>query len=393
MPIPDTSEIKRILVMKWSALGDIALATTAIEDLRSAFPHAVMHLDTLPPARHLFAADPRFDAVFAFDLRGDKRRLLVHRRWLHRVRAARYDLVVDLQGADHSRLLLACLAIGRHKVRHRWGIRPGFPYTLGPAADCGPHVLQRMRSLLSQAGLDARTLLPVLYPSARQRENATACLHELNAAPGRYAVFLPGSQRGSRIKRWSCGHYAELGLLLHRHGIERILVIGAQAEAEECRNIVAVIEAKAPGVAFHLAELEMLEIIPACAGAVCIIANDTGTAHVAAATGRPLWVLCGPTDPRRVRPPGAHAIQADHACLNCYRKSCRWGSRARCLDLIEPASVLALVLGDIRSAGGLNVFSDPATTNPMPPARELDVRPLLQAGDESFKTIMNTVRH
>jgi heptosyltransferase-2 len=357
---PQTNPIRRILIVKWSALGDAALASTAMEDLRIAFPQAVLHLDTLPAAQRLFAADPRFDAVFALPMRDRRQRWCVHRQWLARVRAAHYDLIVDLQSSDHTRLLLACLAFGRRKVPRRWGIRRGLPYTLAPPAGTDPHPLARMRALLARAGIAVRTPGPVLHPSTAQRDKAAAALRASGAEPGRYAVFLPGSQAGSWLKRWGAAHYAELGLRLHARGIARLLVIGAHEETQECAGIVAAMEAQAPGVAFHLADLDLLEIIPACAGAACIIGNDTGTAHIAAAAGRPLWVLCGPTDPRRVRPPGAKAIQADFHCLNCYRKTCRWGPAPQCLERIDAAAVLALALADAGAIDGLTVHADAA---------------------------------
>lgn len=350
------NEIQRILIVKWSALGDVALASAAIEDLRRAFPLALLHLDTLPSAQRLFAHDPRFDAVFVLPMRERKKRWRVHAQWLRRVRAARYDLIVDLQGSDHTRLLLACLAFGNGRVPRRWGIQRGFPYTLSPPAEAGPLPLARMRALLGRAGIVASTPRPVLYPSDTQCERVSLLFGRLGIEPGRYAIFLPGSQAGGWLKRWGAEHYAELGLLLHRRGIRRVLVIGARDETEECARIVAAIDARAPGVAFHLADLDLLEIVPACAGTACIVANDTGTAHIAAAAGRPLWVLCGPTDPRRVRPPGAKAVQADFHCLNCYRKTCRWGPRPQCLERIEPAAVLALALGDAAAIDGLRLY-------------------------------------
>ena len=360
--VPRTSEIRRILIVKWSALGDVALATAAIEDIRLAFPRAVLHLDTLPSAKRLFVHDPRFDAVFALPMRDRKQRLRVHRQWLRRVRAARYDLIVDLQSSDHTRLLLACLAFGRGGVPRRWGIRRGFPYTLAPPTDAGPHPPMRMRALLARAGIPAHTPRAVLHPSPAQCARVAALLRELGAASRRYAVFLPGSQAGGWLKRWGVERYAELGVLLHARGIERILVIGAREEIADCARIVASIQARVPDVAFHLADLDLLEIAPACADAACIVANDTGTAHIAAAAGRPLWVLCGPTDPRRVRPSGATAVQADFHCLNCYRKTCRWGPTPQCLERIEPAAVLALALGDADTIDGLTLHADAATS-------------------------------
>ncbi|MHB8446445.1 MAG: glycosyltransferase family 9 protein [Rudaea sp.] len=358
MPAPRTEKIARILIVKWSALGDVALATAAIEDIRLQFPQAVLHLDTLPSAQRLFAADPRFDAVFALPMRDRMQRWRAHWQWLRRVRDARYDLIVDLQSSDHTRILLACLAFGHGKVRQRWGIRRGFPYTLAPPETAGPHPAQRMRALLARAGISAHTPRPVLHPSLAQRTRIASVLRECGAVSGRYTVFLPGSQAGGWLKRWGVERYATLGLMLHRRGVDRILVIGAKDEAEDCTRIAALIQAQAPDVAIHLADLDLLEIIPVCEGATCVIANDTGTAHIAAAAGRPLWVLCGPTDPRRVRPLGVYAVQADCHCLNCYRKTCRWGPKPRCLERIEPAAVLALALGDTGAIDGLTIHAD-----------------------------------
>ena len=49
--------IRKILVIRWSAMGDVAIASTGFEDLRAAFPNAELHLNTLPP----------WDAVGTFD--------------------------------------------------------------------------------------------------------------------------------------------------------------------------------------------------------------------------------------------------------------------------------------------------------------------------------------
>ena len=71
--------------------------------------------------------------------------------------------------------------------------------------------------------------------------------------------------------------------------------------------------------------------------------NDTGTAHVVAATARAMLVLCGPTDPRRVKPLGAGVatMQADLPCINCYRKHC---VHHACMRALTPGHVAARVL-------------------------------------------------
>ncbi|MBL8253945.1 MAG: hypothetical protein JNJ76_10115, partial [Candidatus Competibacter sp.] len=61
---------------------------------------------------------------------------------------------------------------------------------------------------------------------------------------------------------------------------------------------------------------------------------------VAAATDRPMVVICGPTDPHRVKPLGDNvvALQADLPCINCYQKDCAHHS---CMPAITPDRVIA----------------------------------------------------
>ncbi|MCK9538243.1 glycosyltransferase family 9 protein [Dokdonella sp.] len=359
---PFPAAIGRILIIKWSALGDIVLASAAMQDIRQAFPEAELHLDTLPQNRHLFDADPRFAAVVALPMRARRQRLSIHRRWLQRVRAAGYDLIIDLQSTDHTRLLVAGLAFGRHRVPARWGLRSGFPYTLSPPAQAGPHPAQRARALLARAGLAARTIRPVLHVPPGMCERVARLRERHGLVEGRYAILLPGSQARSRLRRWGVERYAELALLLQRRGIDRIALIGARDEAEDCARIIDLVEARAPGAMVLLDDLAFLEVIPACAGAACIIANDTGTAHVAAAAGRPLWVICGPTDPRQSCPLGARAIQGGFPCADAYRPTCRFGPDPPCLAAIAPTDVLALALGEAASVPALRLYEGLATS-------------------------------
>lgn len=104
--------------------------------------------------------------------------------------------------------------------------------------------------------------------------------------------------------------------------------------------------------------LPLLQIVPVCEHAFHIVANDTGNAHIAAAAGRSMTVLCGPTDPRRVKPLGHRvmALQADYPCLNCYGKTCRLAALPACMDALKPDAVAELILGVVPKPAGLRVF-------------------------------------
>ncbi len=358
--LPDRRGIRRILILKWSALGDVALASAIIEDIRRAFPQARIDLDTLPAAAGLFAHDPRFERVLVIDSRARGQRLRMIRLWLRGVRAGRYDLLIDLQGSDHTRGLVALAWLTGCGIRQRWGVRPGWPYTLAPrglARDA--YAVTRMRALLARAGIPATTARPVLHPSPAETTQAQRMLRDHGLLSARFAVLLPGSQAAGWLKRWGAARYAELAGLLLARDLERIVVIGGPDERDECAAIIAAVNRRQPGAAVELTALSLLQIVPICAAATLVVANDTGTAHIAAAAGTPLLVICGPTDPQRVMPlgPRVRAIQADGGCLNCYGKRCRLGATAQCLEPITPARIASLLLDASPDLQGLKLYA------------------------------------
>ncbi|MDX1377198.1 MAG: hypothetical protein R3357_16655, partial [Burkholderiales bacterium] len=156
------ASIRRILIIKWSALGDIAIASATMQDLRVAFPDAELELETRPPWDGLFAHDARFARVHRFEPDGRHRGLSGHWRWVRRVRRARYDLVVDLQCNDHTRLLLGLLTASGPGIAHRVGYFRRFPYNVAPAPDATRHHSHDYaRAALRAGGIEARTERPV----------------------------------------------------------------------------------------------------------------------------------------------------------------------------------------------------------------------------------------
>jgi len=332
--LPARSDIRRILIIKWSALGDIAVTTAVMEDVRRAFPQAEIHLNTLPPWDKLFIDDPRFTKVIAIPLRG--RGLANSLRWLREIRHNRYDLIIDFQSNDRSRILLTLLKLSGAGVRWITGNERRFPYDLGaPPLPKDAHALTRLRSNVAAAGIATTTPLPTFHIPPRNRTRATQLLQEHNLEGKRYAVFLPGCQAAGYLKRWGAVRFAALAIYLREAGYDNVVLLGSEDELEECERI----QTQCGKWLINLCgKTEIMDLIPICQHAACIVANDTGTAHVTAAAEVPMAVFFGATDPRRARPIGDHVItlQADIYCINCYRKHC---SHHSCVELISPEAM------------------------------------------------------
>jgi ADP-heptose:LPS heptosyltransferase len=77
-----------------------------------------------------------------------------------------------------------------------------------------------------------------------------------------------------------------------------------------------------------------------------VIANDSGPMHIAAALGRPLVTMFGPTNPVRTGPYRRDdaVIRVDIPCSPCYSRRC---SHISCMKWLESGHVLDAALVQI----------------------------------------------
>ncbi|HAD05428.1 MAG TPA: glycosyltransferase family 9 protein [Desulfuromonas sp.] len=311
--------------------------------MRRAFPAAEIDLNTLPPWDKLFfAEDPRFARIVTIDLRGKDGGWRGVWTWLRTINRRRYDLLVDLQGNDRSRLLVTLLTLFGRRIPFRIGTQHRFPYNIAPQLGEG-EVLSAFavnQRALQAGGIATLTPRPCLHVPARNRRRGAELLAKHGAQPDHFAVFLPGCHAASKTKRWGAERYAELARLVLASGVRQIILVGGKDEKEECRQIEEFVHSEQ--VVNLCGETELLDLIEVFAQAKFLVGNDTGTAHLASCTDRKLLVICGPTDPRRVKPVGdnVETIQADLDCINCYRKEC---SHHSCMVQLTPELVFARV--------------------------------------------------
>ena len=92
--IIDKSQVKRILVITLSNLGDIILTTPVIKVLSEEFPGARIDIMVGPNGKEIFERDPRIFKLIIYDKHmpiQEKRRLQL------KLRRLKYGLVVDIR--------------------------------------------------------------------------------------------------------------------------------------------------------------------------------------------------------------------------------------------------------------------------------------------------------
>ncbi|SDM64315.1 heptosyltransferase-2 [Geoalkalibacter ferrihydriticus] len=345
------ADIRRILLIKWSALGDVIISTAILEDLHQAFPDAIIDLNILPPWDRLFRQDTRVNNLLDIDLRGKDKGWKGIWKWLQTVRKAKYDLVIDLQTNDRSRFLISALRLLSPVRPILMGNRRCFPYHLSPPWTSKPievAALDQFRQTLAAGGIQTSTPRPVLQIPEDNRKRAAQLLKDRGLIHNRFAAFIPGCQAAGHLKRWGTDNYVALARQLHEAGLEKILLVGGKDEIKDCEDIAA---ACGEWVVNLCAKTEIFDLVPIFEQARFIVGNDTGPTHLASCTERPIVVICGPTDPRRVKPAGdnVRAIQADLPCINCYQKECDHHS---CMKAISPEMVFEMVKSELENNRG-----------------------------------------
>jgi lipopolysaccharide heptosyltransferase II len=317
-PVP--ARVTRLLVLRADRIGDMALTTPALADLRSYFRKA--EITVLAPAAPLELLRQHPDVDHLVPLPGAR---------LPEELVGRFDLVIDFTPDEDLRgALLARATRARLRVGFRAAGRQACFSLRGPRADARRHIVDLNRALLDSLGVPAKALHPALYVSAEERGAAQTRLSALGAAAPRVAVH-PGGYFPSQ--RWSPESYAALiATLTERTGAACIVLSGPGERVLADRINAATPDALVTG---EVTVREMMALISTCD---LFVGNNSGPLHVAAALGVPTVSIMGPSDPLRFAPrgPADRVVRKDLPCSPCQRARC-W--HHTCLRAIEPEEV------------------------------------------------------
>jgi heptosyltransferase-2 len=129
----------------------------------------------------------------------------------------------------------------------------------------------------------------------------------------------------------------------------RVVICGTDRERDSCARVAEAVGTAACSVA---GETNLPELGALCVDAALAVCNDSGVAHLAAATGTPTVQIYGSASSAWTHAlgPRAEVIHRPPVCSPCYQRTCRIGYA--CLTAVEAAYVLRACdrLADARAA-------------------------------------------
>ncbi|MBN1943816.1 MAG: glycosyltransferase family 9 protein [Phycisphaerae bacterium] len=331
---------KRVLIVKPSALGDVAGALPVLRGLRRAYPDAHVAWLVSTACAPLLDGDSDINELILFD-----RKKLGH-CWRSpeamgslfdfrkHLREANFDWVIDLQGllrsAVFSRWTQAPLRAGFADARE--GASMFYTHRIRVAAE---HTIDRNILLARSLGIDARPEDLRLSVQPEAKTFAENLLRHVGASAGGVLVCVPPTRWETKL--YPAAHWRRVV----RRAAERmpVVLLGSPDESERrlCAEVAEGIEG-VTDLAGQTTIPQMVGLIAASAGVVCC---DSAAKFIATAVGVRSVVLIGPTRAERTGPyRKGRAIVAKVSCQGCLQKHCR---HRTCMESISPEVVLEAI--------------------------------------------------
>jgi lipopolysaccharide heptosyltransferase III len=318
---PQLDPVRRVLVIRHRAAGDLLLTTPALRALRAGLPGRRIEVLVARGLGELLEGNPDVDSVIEFDRRALGSQLGLYAR----LARGGYDLVLDLVSNPRSAWMTA---LTRAPIRAGYAI-PGreWAYTLavprdpmGPAGPVLRYAPEAALDVVRALGLTPRGVELTFRVSRWAEEAAEGSMRQAGVSPANPTILcLPAGSWSS--KTWLPERFARVMDELGDEMPGDVVWMWGPGErdlAERCRDLMRRRSIVAPPMGWQ-------EMGGWMKRAALWVGNDSGPKHVAVALGLPTVTVFGPTHPATWHPPdGPHRVVLAEGleCLHCNANDC-----------------------------------------------------------------------
>ncbi len=274
----------KILLLRFSAIGDVVLTSAAIRMLREKYPDARIDMVVRQGLEPLMVHNPRLNRIFTLPPSATPKDLQALAATLN---AVRYDWIFDWQKHTKS-YLLSWLVKGKVRRFPKYAGKRFFLvyFKKNYYRNIVPVPLRYLKALRPLGVTDDGKGLELFIPEETQR----AVSKKWPLVAESFWAFAPGGGRAT--KRWPTHYFVELiALYLQKPGRKVVLVGGKEDEAV-CRYIEERLSHEVLNLCGKTTLLETAAVLQKSGG---LVSNDTGVLHMAAAFQKPIVAIFGPT--------------------------------------------------------------------------------------------------
>jgi heptosyltransferase-3 len=335
---------RRALVIKLGHIGDVLVTTPVLTALKETWPDLLITALVNQGTEAMLQNSPYVDEVIALkrDHSGRLAELGYQLGLLRRLRAARFDLSLELSGGDRG-AFLSLIAGAATRV----GFQPKKPHVrarafhvLADATGTQNHVVETFLRQVRVLGIEPGDTSLKLYPGQDKEQEAEGMLRQHGLYPREFALLHPTSRW--MFKCWTPQGYA--ALIRHLGGLDLPVVLTAAPAAVERELVAQVLEHDLrPARVVNLAgEVDLSLLAALIQKARVFLGVDSAPMHMAAALGTPVLALFGPSGEKMWGPwqVPAQVITGDCEERPCGRDGCEGSKVSRCLVELPSQKVL-----------------------------------------------------
>lgn len=328
---------KKILIIGPAWVGDMMMAQVLFKLLVQQDPSIKLDVLAPPHSGPLVTRMPEVNYFIPSSLKHGE--LDLRQRWTlaQKLRQNHYDQAIVLPNSWKSALIPW---LARIPVRTGW--RGEFRY--GLLNDLRvlnkktlPLMIQRFAALTFKKNSALPEELP--WPELKIDQNSVA--ESLKKVGLSYPVqpvlaLCPGAEFGE-AKRWPPQYYAQVAMKKLEEGYA-VWLFGSPKEQADAAQIMALTDQRCVDLT---GKTQLTQAIDLLSLASCVVSNDSGLMHIAAALNKPLVAIYGSSSPAFTPPLGTEVqvVRLNLPCHPCFQRVCPLG-HLKCLNDLKPEQIL-----------------------------------------------------
>jgi len=327
---------RKILIIRLSAIGDVARTLPALRALRATYASAFIAWVVEDSAADLLRGHPDLDRVFVLERsqwKKDFRSLntcgtpfLQLASIMKDIRKEGFDLALDFHGILKSGLIsFFSGAAVRAGLRRTYCKEANYLFN-NYHVDVGTNAISRIERNLRFVGFLGIAVTdhhePVIPISDVDRASIDRFFGDHTLADHWPLIAIhPGTSRKTLYKRWDPSCYAALAdRLIEQHNAKIVWTWGP-GELSTVQAVVAMMKHDSI-IAGSVTLKQLAELFRRCA---LFVGSDSGPMHIASFMKTPVVVIYGPTDPvvnAPYRQERSFILRKDVSCNPCREKNC-----------------------------------------------------------------------
>ncbi len=378
---------RKILVIKLRHIGDVLLATPVFKTLKENFPSSHITALVNKGTEAVLENNPHIDEILTYDRDIKKlppfKRYKEELKFLRKIRNLGFDTAIELTGGDRSALIsFFSGAKKRFGIKAKGFLGKKFLYTKTFSFDGAKHIVLQNLEILEKMGLKIKKPKIILHVSEEEKNWAEKLILPSGRKLNEKIVHIHSTSRWS-FKCWKDEYMAKVIKWLLNNGCRVILT--SSKEDRELEKIKAILSYIDPKWVCHLSvnsgqfkensvtsqiyplinlagKITLRQLIAISSISDMYFGIDTAPMHIAAALGKPVVALFGPSGAfhwgpwdnevcenpyskrKGIQKFGKNiVIQRDWKCIPCGQAGCEGSKISKCLFDIKPEEVIAIL--------------------------------------------------